>query len=94
MYSAPGVVLTTPKAEYSKGMTRTQIIEAGTPVRYRTVGCGIVQSHDCPAGYCRSEDQTPRPGDQTSHCYRVLFETGKYRGTVRQVWLWESDVAS
>ena len=57
----------------------------GTRVRYRKVGRGVIREHACPP---------ERPCDgyvEPVHCYLVLFETGRYRGGVREVWVRDSE---
>lgn len=56
-------------------------LTSGTKIQYRKVGRGTIQEHACPP---------ERPCDgyvEPVHRYDVLFETGRYRGTVRTVWL-------
>jgi hypothetical protein len=60
-------------------------LPAGAPVRYRTMGRGIVQEHLCPP---------ERPCDdyvEPVHRYLVLFQTGRYRGTTRYVWVRDNE---
>jgi hypothetical protein len=56
-------------------------LAAGTRIRYRKTGVGVIQEHACPP---------ERPCDgcaEPVHRYSVLFETGRYRGTVRATWI-------
>lgn len=56
----------------------------GTPVQYRKVGRGRVTEHACPA-------ERPCTGHvEPVHRYQVAFETGRYKGTTRQVWVPDS----
>ena len=61
----------------------TAPLPEGTRVQYRKVGRGTVQAHTCPASYPCWRYQ----GSGGQHQYQVAFETGRYRGTVRQVWV-------
>jgi hypothetical protein len=64
------------------------MITPSTAVRYRKVGKGVVQSHECPDGYwCELPPEQGR-----SHRYAVRFTTGRYRGTTRKIWLADSDI--
>ena len=63
-------------------------IPDGSKVTYRKVGRGTVQAHSCAAaGYDCSQHQ----GQGGQHRYAVAFETGRYRGTTREVWLRDSE---
>lgn len=56
-------------------------LATGTKVRYRKTGQGVIQEHAC---------SPERPCDgyvEPVHRYAVLFETGRYRGTVRTIWV-------
>jgi hypothetical protein len=65
------------------------MIATGSQVQYRKVGRGVVQGHACPAaGY----DCSAYRGTGGQHLYDVAFETGRNRGTVRQVWVRDSEV--
>jgi hypothetical protein len=53
----------------------------GTKVQYRKVGRAVIREHAC---------QPERPCDgyvERVHLYEVLFETGRYCGQVREVWV-------
>ena len=64
------------------------MIADSTKVTCRKVGRGTVQAHSCAAaGYDCSQHQ----GQGGQHRYAVAFETGRYRGITREVWLRDSE---
>ena len=59
------------------------IIANGSVVHYRKVGKGVVIKHSCPLPLC---------GSANMHEYEVKFSTGKYRNTIRLVWLSHNNI--